>query len=402
MLTVDLSNIWGRVALPELLALEPELSAAHLRLLGLEEGQEPPAWKDAPLTQGESLRAILTAAEAIRKQSDLCLVLAPRGLGLGAWGVIHALGLETSAPKLLFAGDSFSTRAQSDLLARLEGKDFSLILLSPQGLEPEFAAALRAFRWMLERKHGTQEAARRIYAVTGPDSGLDQTAREQGWHRFPLPPEGPFSCEGAGWLLPMAVAGVDISAFLAGAGRVREENLLASFENPLWLHAGVRALMGRRGLGRELLATQEPGLWAFGQWWQSLFPENSGTLLLPRESLPQPGAFVTALRPETPERPLFLDADWKNRDGLGHLEGKPLDTLEEALWQAAFEQADRGSPVLTVDCGPVAADTLGELAAFFGLSRGLCRLLQPEGEDHPLGQALARVLDQKLPEKIEL
>lgn len=401
MLTVDLSNIWGRVALPELLALEPELAAAHPRLLGLEEGLEPPPWKNAPLTQGENLSAILTAAEAIRNQSELCLVLAPRGLGLGARGVIHALGLEASSPNLLFAGDSFSTRAQSDLLARLEGKDFSLILLSPQGLEPEFAAALRAFRWMLERKHGTREAARRIYAVTEPDSGLDQTAREQGWHRFPLP-EGPFACEGAGWLLPMAVAGVDISAFLAGAARVREENLLASFENPLWLHAGVRTLMGRRGLGRELLAIQEPGLWDFGQWWQSLFPENSGTLLLPRDSLPQPGSFVTALRPETPERPLFLDADWKNRDGLGHLEGKPLDTLEDALWQAAFEQADRGSPVLTVDCGPPDGETLGELASFFSLSRGLCRQLQPEGEDHPLGHGLARLLDQKLPDKNEL
>lgn len=399
MLTVDLSNIWGQVSLPELLALEPELAQAHRGLLGLEEGTVPPGWLAPP--DGAAVTAIEDAGKTIRQLSQCCLVLSPRGLALGACGVIAALGGPSGGPELRFAGESLSTRAQGDLLAALEGKNISLLLISPQGMEPEFAAALRALRWLLERKHGTREAARRIFAVTCPDSGLDRTARDQGWQRFPFTPTGPFDCEGAQWLLPMAVAGVDIAGFLEGAAAAREEYLTASFENSLWLHAGVRNLMGRRGRGTELLCTQEPGLDAFGNWWRHAFAGDDvfpATALLPRDSLPQAGCFATALRPEREEKPIFLDADWKNRDGLGHLEGKPLDFLEDTLWQAAGEQADRGSPVLSVECGSLNEKTLGELSAFFSLSAALSARLQDRESSHRLGEDLSRLLGQTTPD----
>lgn len=373
MLTVDLSNIWAHVSLPELLALEGELGQAHQALLGMGENDAPPHWLEAPEDA-----PILAAAGRIREQCRVCLVLAGRGLCLGPEGVIAALGRGKDAPELLFAGDNFGTLAHHRLVSALEGKDLSLILVSPEGKEPEFAAASRCFRWLLERKYGTEEAARRIYAITLADSPLAITAREQGWEWFPFAGEEPFACITPRWLLPMAVAGVDIDAFRAGAEQCRELAFTQSFENPLWLSVAVRALMARSERKGETLAITEPGLLPFAAWWQHLLPGNA-VALVPRDGL---GAgFVTALEPEPPEQPAFLDADWKNRDGLGHLEGKPLDCLEGALWESLAAQADRGCPVLTLACGPLDAGTLGELSAFFSLARALTLLLP--GENAP-------------------
>lgn len=380
MLSVDLSNIWAQASLPELLELEPELTRAHQRLLGLEEGATLPAWWGEDFWAGDFCQPeIQAAAQQIRQQSQICLVLAPRGLSLGAQGVIQALGGEKSAPELRFVGDNFSTRAYNALLGQMEGKDVSLILLSAQGKEPEFAANLRCLRWLLERKYGTEEAARRIYAVTQEASGLATTAREQGWKRFSFAPEEPFGCVSPRWLLPLAVAGVDIAAFCRGAAAAREEYLTGSFENPLWLHAAVRNLLGRRGSSRELLVTTEPAMEGFARWWCHLFARDRVTpagILLPRDPLPQAGCLATLLRFDPPEKPVFLDADWKNRDGMGHLEGKPLDHLEQAACQAVIDQADRGIPVLTMDCGQPDSAVLGELVAFFQLSAALSAALQ--------------------------
>ncbi len=398
MLCLDLSNIWAQASLPDLLALEPELSQAHQKLLGLEEGGTPPAWLDAPLWEpDESQERIFSCARQIREQSQVCLVLSPRGLCLGAEGVIQALCPRQDGFSLIFAGDSLSTYAHNALLETLEGKEFSLILVSPEGKEPEFAAALRSFRWMLERKHGTEAAARRIYAVTNADSGLGQTVREQGWELFDFAGEGAFDCLSPRWLLPMAVAGVDVTAFRAGAAAIREEVSTLSFENPLWLHVGVRSLLGSGGRGRELLVTCEPALTGFLDWYCHLFSRDlvsAGGVLLPRDGLGKTGCFATALSFEPPEKPVFLDADWKNRDGMGHLEGKPLDYLESALWEAAASQADRGCPMLNLSCGPLNAETLGTLCAFFSLSRELSGFVQgiPLFSEEPWRQSLMELL----------
>lgn len=379
MFCLDLSNIWGQASLPDLLALEPELNQAHRRLLGLEEEGTAPAWLEKNLWEGgEEEGKILACARQIRQQSEICLVLAPQGLCLGAQGVISALQGKQETLTLLFAGDTLSSYAHNALLETLEGKDFSLILVSPEGKEPEFAAALRAFRWMLERKYGTEEAARRIYAVTYPDSGLGQTAREQGWSQFDFVPESPFDCLSPRWLLPLAVAGVDIASFRVGSAEVREETAALSFENPLWLHTGVRTLLGSGRRGREVLVSCEPALMDFARWYCHLFSRDqipASAALLPRDSLESADHFATALCFDPPEKPAFLDADWKNRDSLGHLEGKPLDYLESRLWQAAFAQSDRGCPVLTAECGSLNAQSLGQLAAFFSLSRELSRCM---------------------------
>lgn len=379
MITVDLSNIWTQASLPELLALEPELTCAHTYLAGQGEGQTPPPW----LTGEPVLAPVTEAAAAIRQIAPTCVILAPEPECLGAKGVLQALPGQDI--RLIFAGSSFSTNRANRLLRELDEGDFSLVVLSPDGTAPETAIALRNLRWLLERKHGTQEAAKRIFAVTAP-GGLMDTAKEQSWRLLPWQTCKEFPCLTNQWLLPMAVAGIDIESFAEGTLEARSALASGSFENPLWLYAAVGELMRRQGMGMEVLATAEPDLAGFGLWWQSLkvpgdcFPATASIPGI----VPWAGSFVTLLRPEPPEKPCFIDADWKNRDGLAHLEGKPLDTV---AWQACQDviagHCDAGVPVLTMDCPPVSARTMGELAGFFSLSQAFSRLLRlgvPETE----------------------
>ncbi len=105
---------------------------------------------------------------------------------------------------------------------------------------------------MLEAKAAYEASglpfARHAVAVTGENSNLDQIARKDGWlARFPMWDwvGGRTSLCSAVGLLPMALQGIDIDAFLAGAGemdRITRENRSAG-TNPAarmalaWHHA---------------------------------------------------------------------------------------------------------------------------------------------------------------------
>ena len=396
MITVDLSNIWGHIALPDLLALEGATSQAHQALFGGEDDQLPAWLSRLSREPGTEFARILEVAKRIREQSDICVVIALGGAALGSQGVIEALqgpdrnlGRGKGDPAILYAGSSLSTRAWNDLRQRLEGKDFSLIVISRSGATLETALALRGLRWLLERKYGTEEARNRVVAVTDPCSGaLWETARDQGWETFSLGAEvtGRFSLLTPAGLLPMAVAGLDIGAFLAGAVDARECCDMGSFENGLWQYAAVRNLLYRSGKDIGLFATYESSLRTYQRWWQQLFAQTEGKdgqgifpvpLELPAElhclgQLIQQGKrnlFETLVRFEPTEKCAFVDADWKNLDGYAYLEGKPWDWVEAQTCQAALDaHVDGGVPVITMDCGPLNERTLGELSLFLTLA----------------------------------
>lgn len=396
MITVDLSNIWGHIALPDLLALEGATAQAHQDLFG-GEAETLPAWlHQLSRSPSGEVAHILETAKKLRDQSDICVVIALGGAALGSRGVIEAiqgpernLGRGKGDPVLLYTGSSLSTRAWNDLRQKLEGKDFSLIVISRSGTTLESAVTLRGLRWLLERKYGTEEARGRIVAVTDPCAGaLWETAREQGWETFSMGAEvtGRFSLLTPAGLLPMAVAGLDIEAFQNGAMDAKESCASGSFENGLWQYAAVRNLLYRNGKDIGLFVTYEPGLRTYQRWWQQLFAQTEGKdgqgiFPVPVEfpadlhclgQLIQQGKrnlFETLVRFEPAEKCAFVDADWKNLDGLAYLEGKPWDWVESQLCQGTLDaHVDGGVPVITMDCGPLEERTLGELSLFLSLA----------------------------------
>ncbi len=401
MIKIDISNVWGEISLPDLLALEKEVSAAHMTLTDKTgEGNDFLGWLDLPVEQEtEEIRRIRAAAKQIRQNSDVFVVIGIGGSYLGPRAAIellqgcnHNIGKGKGDPQIFFAGNGLSTRGWNELQRLLEGKDFSIAIISKSGTTTEPAIATRALRWMLERKYGTEGAKKRTYAITDPCKGaLRQMAEEEGWETFVIPPDvgGRYSVLTAVGLLPMAVAGIDPMEVMAGAAEAKKIYDIRSFENPVWLYAAVRNLLYRRGKAIELFESFEPGFKMFGGWWQQLFGESEGKdgkgifpvtaeFTADLHSLGQMiqqgerNIFETMVRFAPPEQTAVVGPDYKNLDGLNYLAGKTLDFVDEQAYLGTLAaHVDGGVPVMTMDVGALDAQKLGEMFYFLELACGI-------------------------------
>ena len=401
MIKVDISNVWGDLSLPDLLAAEKEVFDAHMTLSERNgAGNDFLGWLDLPVTsETEEIRRIRAAAQKIRSDSDVFVVIGIGGSYLGPRAAIellqgcnHNIGKGKGNPQIFFAGNTLSTRAWNELTHLLEGKDFSIAIISKSGTTTEPAIATRSLRWLLERKYGTEGARKRTYAITDPANGaLRQMATEEGWESFVIPPDvgGRYSVLTAVGLLPMAVAGIDPMEVMKGACEAKEAYDIRSFENPVWLYAATRNLLYRRGKAIELLESFEPGFRMMGGWWQQLFGESEGKdgkgiFPVTAEFTPdlhslgqmiqqgERNMFETMVRFDPPAQELYLGSDYKNLDGLNYLEGKTLSFVDEQAFQGTLAaHVDGNVPVITMDMGPLNAQKLGEMFYFFELSCGV-------------------------------
>ena len=401
MINVDISNVWGQLSLPDLLAAEKEVFAAHQTLTeATGEGSDFLGWLELPVEEEtEEITRIRAAAQKIREDSDVFVVIGIGGSYLGPRAAIelmqgpnYNMGKGKGNPQIYFAGNTLSTRAWNELVRLLEGKDFSIAIISKSGTTTEPAIATRALRWMLERKYGTDGARKRTYAITDPVKGaLRQMAEEEGWETFLIPPNvgGRYSVLTAVGLLPMAVAGIDPMEVMRGAAQAKKDYDIRSFENPVWLYAAIRNLLYRGGKAIEILESFEPGFKMMGAWWQQLFGESEGKDgkgIFPATAEFTPdlhslgqmiqqgerNIFETMVRFDPPEVKLTVAADYKNLDGLNYLEGKTLDFVDEQAYLGTLAaHVDGGVPVITMDMGTLNNEKLGEMFYFFQLACGI-------------------------------
>ena len=401
MIKVDISNIWGMLSLPELLASEQEVFNAHMTLTeGSGEGNDFLGWLDLPTAvETDEIRRIKAAARRIREDSDVFVVIGIGGSYLGPRAAIelmqganHNIGKGKGNPQILYAGNTLSTRAWNELVSLLEGKDFSIAIISKSGTTTEPAIATRALRWLLERKYGTEGAKKRTYAITDPVKGaLRQMATEEGWETFVIPPNvgGRYSVLTAVGLLPLAVAGIDPMELMKGAVEAKKAYDLRSFENPVWLYVAARNLLYRKGKCIEILESFEPGFRMMGGWWQQLFGESEGKdgkgiFPVSAEFTPdlhslgqmiqqgERNIFETMVRFDAPAKKLTIGGDRKDLDGLNYLEGKTLDFVDEKAFLGTLAaHVDGGVPVITMDMGELTNEKLGEMFYFFELACGV-------------------------------
>ena len=401
MIKVDISNIWGEAALPDLLRLEKEIFDAHMLLTeGNGPGNDFLGWLDLPVSEPTAeMRRIQAVAQKIRNDSDAFVVIGIGGSYLGPRAAIellqgpnHNIGKGKGDPQIFFAGNGLSTRHWNELMRLLEGKDFSIAIISKSGTTTEPAIATRALRELLVRKYGVEGAKKRTYAITDPAKGaLRQMATEEGWETFVIPPNvgGRYSVLTAVGLLPMAVAGIDIEKLMKGAYDASKTYDLRSFENPVWLYAAARNLLYRKGKKIELFASFEPGFRMMGGWWQQLFGESEGKdgkgifpataeLTADLHSLGQMiqqgerNLFETMVRFTPPAQRFVVGSDSKDLDGLNYLTGKTLDFVDEKAYLGTMAaHVDGGVPVITMDVGELDDAKLGELFYFLELSCGV-------------------------------
>ena len=399
MIELDMSNVWGELSLPQLLETEQEVFEAH-RLLaeGKGAGNDFIGWLELPVMEdtAEMVR-IKQAADRIRQNSDVLVVIGIGGSYLGPRAAIELLkgqnhNLKNSDPQIFFAGNNLSTRAWQELCALLEGKDFAINIISKSGTTTEPAIATRALKWMLERKYGAEKAKKHIFVTTDPAKGaLRQMTNEAGYESFIIPPNvgGRYSVLTAVGLLPMAVAGMDITEIMIGAAQAKRDLGLFSFENPAWLYAAGRNLLYRGGKKIEMLCCYEPAFKYLAGWWQQLYGESEGKdgkgifpavaeFTADLHSLGQMiqqgerNLFETVVRFQPCRKKTLIEADWKDLDGLNYLEGKSLDFVEDKAFLGTLAaHTDGGVPVMLVQADEICDRALGELFYFFELACGI-------------------------------
>ena len=248
-------------------------------------GSEYTGWLELPrrMADGE-LKSVLSAAQRIRKQAQVLLVVGIGGSYLGARAAIELLrGTEhnraADTTEVFFLGTSLSPDLLAETRMLLGERDFCVNVISKSGGTLEPALGFRVARTLLEEKYGRAGAKKRIYATTDAERGtLHDMALSEGWEMFTVPADvgGRFSVLSAVGLLPMAVAGIDVEKLIACAGTELAALNLRSPENPAWQYAAARQSLYRGGKSIELLASYEPSFRFMAEWWKQLFGESEG------------------------------------------------------------------------------------------------------------------------------
>jgi len=274
-LKLDLSR--SLVEMQSLTAWEKGLEDAKKRLWSGKE--QYTGWVNLPfIYDKKELKDILEAAEKIKKQCEVFIVIGIGGSYLGAQAAISALktGRE-AAPEIYFAGQNLSGTYHKELLEKINGKELCLCVISKSGTTTESSVAFSILKDELYKKYGKEEAAKRIYAITDAEKGIlrEETSRE-GYVSFVVPDDigGRYSVLTAVGLLPIAVAGIDVDAMLLGAESAAKSAKEEKFDAALL--AATRVSLLNRGKTIEVYEYYEPRLQFFAEWLKQLFGESEG------------------------------------------------------------------------------------------------------------------------------
>lgn len=402
--TFDYSKVKCFVSDSEIEKMKRTTEDAKKLLLSKEgAGNDFLGWIDLPINYDkDEFKRIKEAANKIKNDSDVLLVIGIGGSYLGARAAIEALCHsfhntlskdKRKAPEIYFVGNSLSGTYLKHVVDMLEGKDFSINVISKSGTTTEPAVAFRIFKKLLEQKYGADEAAKRIYATTDKSRGALKTLSDnKGYQTFVVPDDvgGRYSVLTAVGLLPIAASGVDIDELMKGAASSRERCINNKFEeNDSMLYAAIRNILLRKGKLIEIVANYEPSMHYVSEWWKQLFGESEGkdqkgifpaavdltTDLHSMGQFIQDGSrtmFETVLNIEKPRVDMILELEDQDLDGLNYLAGKPVDFINKcAISGTMLAHTDGSVPNLLVNIPEQTSFYIGELFYFFEFACGL-------------------------------
>ena len=393
--TLSDKHLSGFVSAQEFDGIASQIKAAHEALhnaTGL--GNDFIGWLTLPTDYDkEEFARIKAAAQRIKKNTDIFIVIGIGGSYLGARAAIEFLkspnynAMKKDTPDIYYTGNSISSTALAELIDLCEGKDVSINMISKSGTTTEPAIAFRVFRELLENKYGKEGAKERIFCTTDKEKGtLKQLADREGYETFVVPDNvgGRYSVLTAVGLLPIAVAGCDIDALMAGAKKAQEALSNPDLNaNDCYKYAAIRNILYRKGKSTEILVSYEPAFTMMSEWYKQLFGESEGknnkglfpasvvfsTDLHSMGQYIQEGRrnlFETVVLFDKPERELLLGTDPENVDGLNFLSGKSMDYVNKKAFQGTvLAHNDGGVPNVVLNVEQMNEDELGYLIYFF-------------------------------------
>ena len=235
-------------------------------------------WLDTEEWAGEeNIKRLEEIAKEIRENADAFVLIGVGGSNNAARSVIEALRKD-DAPEIIYAGNTLSPDAMNRMMKRLEGKSIYIDCIAKNFETLEPGSSFRILRKYMEKTYG-EEAGKRIIATGTVGSSLETLCTKYGYTflEFPLNVGGRYTAMTNVGLLPMAVAGIDISELVKGARdmqiRVHEES---AEKNIAYQYACLRNLYYKEGYRVEMLSSFEPQFRFFYKWWIQLFAESEG------------------------------------------------------------------------------------------------------------------------------
>lgn len=359
------------------------------------EGSDFLGWVDLPTNYDkEEFARIKKAAEYIKENADVLIVIGIGGSYLGARAVIEALtspnynSLRKNTPDVYFIGNSISPSALTEIVSICEGKDICVNVISKSGTTTEPAIAFRVFRDLVYNKYSEDEAAKRIFATTDKAKGtLKELADSQGYETFVVPDDvgGRYSVLTAVGLLPIAVAGIDIDALMAGAKKAQDalcsENIN---ENDVLKYAAVRNCFYNKGVKLECFVSYEPCMAMFNEWLKQLFAESEGKdgkglypvscifstdLHSVGQFIQESGAglmFETVVKFNHPKNDFLITEQEGNIDGLNFLSGRSMSYVNEKAREGTLlAHTDGGVGNLVIEAESITPEEIGYMIYFF-------------------------------------
>ncbi len=402
-LKIDTSKVSGAVTPAEIAALKGAAEEANALLYSKKgAGSDFLGWVNLPSSiDAAQLADIEATARSLRAKAEVIVVIGIGGSYLGAKAVLEAMSDSFSLlrrrkgePVVVFAGQNISEDYISELLGAVKEFSIAAIVISKSGTTTEPAIAFRILKSEIEARYGKAEAATRIVAVTDRARGaLKKLATDEGYKTYVIPDDvgGRFSVLTPVGLLPLAAAGVDIAALVAGAQEMeRATGTDVPFEeNPSAQYAAVRNALYRKGFKIEILASFEPKLQYVAEWWKQLYGESEGkehkgifpasvTLTADLHSMGQyiqQGErilFETVIGVGQPAHTFTIEADRENLDGLNFLAGKRISEVNRmAELGTMLAHVDGGVPNIRVEIPKIDARSIGALLYFFEKACGI-------------------------------
>ncbi len=379
----------------ELSAIAPAVKAAHETLTAKNgPGSDFLGWVDLPVNYDKAeFERIKAAAAKIKSDSKVLIVIGIGGSYLGARAAIEALrstlynSLKKDTPEIYFIGNSISPTYLNEVISLVEGRDFSVNIISKSGTTTEPALAFRVFRDLLVERYGEDGAKSRIYATTDKARGtLKELSDKMGYETFVIPDDvgGRFSVLTAVGLLPIACAGCDIDALMKGAAAAREEYSVCDLEkNACYKYAALRNILYRKGKSVEMLISYENSFAMMAEWFKQLFGESEGkdgkglypssavfsTDLHSLGQFVQDGSrimFETVIQFAQPQKEFFLKDEPTNVDGLNFLSDQNMSVVNRKAFEGTvIAHTEGGVPNIVLELPRLDETELGYIIYFF-------------------------------------
>lgn len=402
-ISLDISKAQQFLPAGAVMAYESKVAEAQK---ALEEGTCPGndflGWLHLPSSiTPEFISEVKAVAEVLRQNSEVVVVAGIGGSYLGPRAVIEGicnsfswLIQDKKNPIVVFAGNNIGEDYLAELTEYLKTKTFSIINISKSGTTTETALTFRLLKTQLEHQVGKEKAKDLIVAVTDAKKGAARTcADKEGYKTFIIPDNvgGRFSVLTPVGLLPIACAGIDIEALVAGAQAMEKQcgADVPFVENPAAIYAAVRNALYAEGKKIEILMNYQPKLHYYMEWWKQLFGESEGkdgkgiypascdftTDLHSMGQWIQEGErtiFETCISVENPEKKLLFPHDEENLDGLNFLAGKRIDEVNKnAELGTRLAHVDGGVPNILISIERLDAYNYGQLIYFFEKACGI-------------------------------